>query len=62
MIANITTIIYMFTSKQLAIERCNNEFKTETSTYQNDCDQNENINVWLRTGLLILMVILEVSY
>ncbi|GBB97503.1 hypothetical protein RclHR1_00030060 [Rhizophagus clarus] len=54
----ITTVIYMFASKQLAIERCNNEFKTENETSIDNCDRKENILVWLRTILLILMFLL----
>ncbi|CAB5197541.1 unnamed protein product [Rhizophagus irregularis] len=54
----ITTIIYMFTSKQLAIERCNNEFKTETEPPKNNCVRKVSIITWLRTILLILMVII----
>lgn len=52
----------MFTSKQLAIERCNNEVKTETETFKNNCVRKESMIIWLRTILLILMVIIGVSY
>ncbi|EXX76543.1 hypothetical protein RirG_032130 [Rhizophagus irregularis DAOM 197198w] len=48
----------MFTSKQLAIERCNNEFKTETEPPKNNCVRKVSIITWLRTILLILMVII----
>jgi hypothetical protein len=52
----------MFTSKQLAIDRCNNEFQTKAETFKNNCVRKVSTKLWLRTISLILMVLLGVSY
>ena len=51
----------MFNSKQLAIEKCNNELNISSSSENDFCNKKEDTKIWIKITILISINLLGVS-